>query len=51
MKTIQRSKRRDFVLAGLVGDYLLGEEIHWGTLTGGGMTLAGVYLARQKVSI
>jgi drug/metabolite transporter (DMT)-like permease len=33
----------------LVGAYLLlGEEIHWITLTGGGMTLAGVYLATRK---
>jgi drug/metabolite transporter (DMT)-like permease len=33
----------------LIGAYLLlGEEIHWITLTGGGMTLAGVYLATRK---
>jgi drug/metabolite transporter (DMT)-like permease len=33
----------------LVGAYLLlGEEIHWITLTGGGMTLVGVYLATRK---
>jgi len=33
----------------LIGAYfLLGEEILWITLLGGGMTLAGVYLATQK---
>jgi drug/metabolite transporter (DMT)-like permease len=35
----------------LIGAYLfLGEEIHWITLTGGGMTLIGVYLATWKMS-
>jgi drug/metabolite transporter (DMT)-like permease len=35
----------------LIGAYLfLGEEIHWITLTGGGMTLIGVYLATWKIS-
>lgn len=35
----------------LVGAYLLlGEEIQWVTLMGGGMTLAGVYLATRKSS-
>jgi drug/metabolite transporter (DMT)-like permease len=33
----------------LIGAYLLlGEEIHWITLTGGGMALVGVYLATRK---
>lgn len=33
----------------LIGAYLLlGEEIYWTTLTGGGMTLLGVYLATQR---
>jgi drug/metabolite transporter (DMT)-like permease len=30
--------------------FFLGEEIYWITLTGGGMTLLGVYLATRKVS-
>jgi len=35
----------------LIGAYfLLGEEIKWITLTGGGMTLVGVYLATRRVS-
>jgi len=35
----------------LIGAHLLlGEEIKWITLIGGGMTLIGVYLATQKVS-
>lgn len=35
----------------LIGAYLfLGEEIHWITLAGGGMTLLGVYLATRKIS-
>ena len=35
--------------ATLVGAYfLLGEEIRWITMMGGGMTLAGVYLATRK---
>jgi drug/metabolite transporter (DMT)-like permease len=35
----------------LIGAYLfLGEGIHWITLTGGGMTLVGVYLATWKIS-
>jgi len=33
----------------LIGAYLfLGEEIYWITLTGGGMTLIGVYLATKS---
>jgi drug/metabolite transporter (DMT)-like permease len=35
----------------LIGAYVfLGEEIHWITLAGGGMTLLGVYLATRKIS-
>jgi len=38
-------------LATLIGAYLLlGEEIRWITLLGGGMTLLGVYLATWKTS-
>jgi len=38
-------------LVTLIGAYfLLGEEIKWITLTGGGMTLMGVYLATRRVS-
>ena len=38
-------------LVTLIGAYfLLGEEIKWITLTGGGMTLIGVYLATRRVS-
>jgi drug/metabolite transporter (DMT)-like permease len=38
-------------LVTLIGAYfLLGEEIKWVTLAGGGMTLVGVYFATRRVS-